>query len=135
MDNEWTGILWAGAWQVTLLILAVAVLSRWAGRNHPHFAHALWVVVLIKAVTPPIWSSPSGVLAGCNPPSSNEEPVETIADSQTQTAAAKPGFEIRSRSFKTNVVARNCEWPESQIISPKRNEAFQPIVIESEPAI
>src|SRR4029450_4673300 len=30
-------------------------------RRRPHLAYALWLVVLFKCVTPPFWSSPSGI--------------------------------------------------------------------------
>ncbi len=36
MGNEMGRMLWAQFWQVTLLILIVAVLSRWLGQRRPH---------------------------------------------------------------------------------------------------
>ncbi len=36
---------------------------------------ALWVVVLVKALTPPVWSSPSGVFSWLQMPQSSEEPA------------------------------------------------------------
>src|SRR5678816_1934354 len=57
----WRGIVWAQCWQVTALIVFVWVTTRFVARNRPHFACTLWLVVLFKCVTPPIWSSPSGI--------------------------------------------------------------------------
>jgi len=54
-------VAWTQCWQVTLLIAVVWLTVRFAGRNRPHLASILWLVVLLKCVTPPIWSSPSGV--------------------------------------------------------------------------
>lgn len=57
----WTGIAWMQCWQVTALIALVWVMTRLVARNRPHLACALWLIVLCKCVTPPLWSSPSGV--------------------------------------------------------------------------
>jgi len=59
--SEWAQAAGMQLWQVTLLIGVVALVARLAARNRPHLAHALWLVVLAKCVTPPVWSSPSGV--------------------------------------------------------------------------
>ncbi|MBI2823912.1 MAG: hypothetical protein HYX69_04370 [Planctomycetia bacterium] len=53
----------AQAWQLAALVVAVMFLSRLAARNRPHLAHALWLVVLVKCVTPPVWGSPLGVFS------------------------------------------------------------------------
>lgn len=57
----WTGIAWMQCWQVTALIALVWVVTRLVARNRPHLACALWLIVLCKCVTPPLWSSPSGI--------------------------------------------------------------------------
>lgn len=51
----------AQAWQVTALALLVFAATRMVARNRPHLAYVLWLVVLIKCATPPIWSSPVGL--------------------------------------------------------------------------
>lgn len=58
MDVAW--MAFSQAWQVTVLATAVLVITRLCARNRPHLAYVLWLVVLIKCVTPPLWSSPSG---------------------------------------------------------------------------
>jgi len=58
---DWLRLAWAQTWQLTLLIVLVATAVRATSRHRPHLAHALWLVVLVKCVTPPLWSSPSGV--------------------------------------------------------------------------
>lgn len=45
-------------WQVTLLGIIVATIHRIFAGDRPHLAHALWVLVLIKCITPPIIGSP-----------------------------------------------------------------------------
>lgn len=64
MDEQlitWSRSAWAHCWQVTLLILVVGLIARTFGPKRPHLASVLWLVVLLKCMTPPVWSSPSGV--------------------------------------------------------------------------
>ncbi|MBC7967531.1 MAG: M56 family metallopeptidase, partial [Fuerstia sp.] len=51
------------AWQITALATVVAVVVKVAAKNRPHLAHALWVLVLIKCVTPPLWGHSLGVFS------------------------------------------------------------------------
>ncbi|TXT17696.1 MAG: antirepressor regulating drug resistance protein, partial [Planctomycetota bacterium] len=67
-DSDLTPILLAQAWQITFLIIVVGGINRWLSRKRPHLAHALWLVVLVKCVTPPMWSSHSGVFCWLQPP-------------------------------------------------------------------
>ena len=59
--TSWSAAAWAQCWQVTALALAVWAIVRLAGRSRPHLASVLWLVVLLKCLTPPILSSPTGV--------------------------------------------------------------------------
>lgn len=67
MATEFIPIAMAQLWQVTLLILVVAALTRWLSPRRPHLSHLLWLVVLIKCVTPPLWASPGGVFCWLQP--------------------------------------------------------------------
>jgi hypothetical protein len=51
------------AWQLTALIVVIWLTTRWVTRKQAHLAYMLWLVVLLKAITPPVWSSPSGVFS------------------------------------------------------------------------
>lgn len=62
LPGTYAQMVWDQTWQVTLLITAVCLATRLL-RIQPHLAHVLWVVVLLKCVTPPLWSSPSGVFS------------------------------------------------------------------------
>lgn len=96
-DFELTPVLIAQAWQVTLLIVAVAAINRWVGKSRPHLAHALWLVVLVKCVTPPIWSSPSGLFCWLQPaheairePLAIEPPSQSWSDLLEETRKLEP---------------------------------------------
>lgn len=56
-------LAWTQIWQVTLVAAAVAVFTRVFCRTRPHLAYVLWLVVLIKCLTPPFWSSPTGLFS------------------------------------------------------------------------
>src|SRR5262245_1974592 len=67
LANSWAQVAWAHSWQVTLLIALVGLVLRLVGQNRPHLACALWLVVLLKCITPPILSSPSGIFCWLQP--------------------------------------------------------------------
>ncbi|MEQ8210709.1 MAG: M56 family metallopeptidase [Lacipirellulaceae bacterium] len=50
-------------WQVTLLAVLVFMLTRLLGNRLPRLSHGLWLLVLIKALTPPLWASPTGLFS------------------------------------------------------------------------
>lgn len=79
MASEYISVAVAQLWQVTLLILLVAALNRWFNRQRPHLSHLLWLVVLIKCITPPLWASSGGVFCWIQPEQQIEMQVE-VAD-------------------------------------------------------
>lgn len=50
-------------WQVALIAMVVWTLTRTIVKNQPQLAHLLWALVLLKVITPPIWSSPTSVFS------------------------------------------------------------------------
>ncbi len=73
-----TGLVSSQLVQVTLVALVVAVLVRLFCRRRPHLAYMLLMVVVIKCVTPPLWSSPTGVFSWVTAaPSVSEHEVAT----------------------------------------------------------
>ena len=57
----------AQTWQVAVLSGIVWLVVRYATREHSHVSHMLWTLVLIKCLTPPIWSSPVGLFSRWSP--------------------------------------------------------------------
>jgi beta-lactamase regulating signal transducer with metallopeptidase domain len=49
--------------QLSVAIVAVGAVTRLLCRRRPHLAYVLWMLVLVKALTPPVWSSRSGVFS------------------------------------------------------------------------
>ena len=54
---------WAQLWQVTIVASLVLAMVRVFCRHRPHLAYVLLLVVVVKCLTPPIWSSPVGVFS------------------------------------------------------------------------
>lgn len=61
LDRDLASLAAAQAWQVTALVLAVLLATRRWTHRRPHLACVLWLLVLIKCLTPPLWSAPSGL--------------------------------------------------------------------------
>ncbi len=54
---------WTQSWQLAVLILLAVVASKLFSDRWPHATFMLWLVVLLKCVTPPVISSPLGVFS------------------------------------------------------------------------
>ena len=52
--------------QVTLLAACVWVLVKLFGRRRPHLGHALWLLVLVKCLIPPVMTSPTALFPEIN---------------------------------------------------------------------
>ena len=61
--DELIGLAWPQLWQVTALLAIVAVATRLVCRRRPHLAYVLWMLVILKCLTPPLWSSPTGLFS------------------------------------------------------------------------
>ncbi len=124
-------------WQVTVVALFVAVVVRLCCRQRPHLAYQLWMLVLIKCLTPPIWSSPVGLFSWAqvqvevyDEPSDRLEPIVTetvvLTDTSPLVETASGGEDIQSSDrqpsreeptiaaiqSETNTIAsRPLSWP------------------------
>jgi beta-lactamase regulating signal transducer with metallopeptidase domain len=61
--GELAGLAWSQLGQVTVLALVVGALVRVGCRRRPHLAYLLWMLVVVKCLTPPVWSSPTGLFS------------------------------------------------------------------------
>ena len=61
--NHWLDLGWTQTWQLTLLAVTVGLVVRFACRNRPHLAYLLWMLVIVKALTPPVMSSPTSAFS------------------------------------------------------------------------
>ena len=56
--DRWTSMLVTQTTQVTLLATLAWCVTRLFAKDRPHLAHAIWILVLVKCITPPVLSSP-----------------------------------------------------------------------------
>ena len=56
-------LAWVQLWQVTMVALVIGMVVRLCCRDRPSLAYALWMLVVVKSIVPPIWSSPTGLFS------------------------------------------------------------------------
>ena len=61
--NELAELLMAQCWQLTALIAITGLLGVTILKKRAHLMHVLWVIVILKSLTLPVWSSPVGVFS------------------------------------------------------------------------
>jgi beta-lactamase regulating signal transducer with metallopeptidase domain len=83
------GLAWSQIWQVTLLLAIVAVATRVVCRRRPHLAYMLWVLVVLKCLTPPLWSSPVGCFSWAQCRVEHAESAAAGNDVAATTAASE----------------------------------------------
>jgi bla regulator protein blaR1 len=94
--SELAGLAWSQLWQVTALAVVVGIVTRPVCRRRPHLAYALWMLVLLKCLTPPLWSSPTGLFSwaqvcSASPSVENRLP-EVVAGAATPGVHTKSAF-------------------------------------------
>jgi beta-lactamase regulating signal transducer with metallopeptidase domain len=81
--------------QVTILIALAGLVMPLLARRRSHLAYVLWLAVLIKSVTPPVWSSPLGIFSFSG--STTHTPTQNPKfDRISSSGAALPISEISS---------------------------------------
>jgi beta-lactamase regulating signal transducer with metallopeptidase domain len=89
MNLEFDGlarVAWAQLWQVTIVAVGIGTIVSLCGRDRPRLAYALWMLVVIKAIVPPYWASPTGVFSWALADRATAEPV--YAERPPVTASA-----------------------------------------------
>lgn len=61
IDTTFVQLVWQQFWQCSLLVLAVYLICKSIRFRRSHLTFLLWLIVLLKFMTPPIWSSSSGL--------------------------------------------------------------------------
>ncbi len=91
VSNHLVRLAWTESWQLAVLAVVVGATVRLACRRRPHLAYLLWMLVIVKAVTPPLWSSPAGAFSWAA--------AETL--SEASPVSELPDFEPRNRPLKS----------------------------------
>lgn len=89
---------WTQLWQLSLLIVLVGLTGQLLIRRRPGLVALLWLVVMIKAIFPPVWSFPTGLfsLAQASPTPKVDagavQPDQSFAAANATVAAAGGDF-------------------------------------------
>lgn len=59
--QQWWSWILASSWQLSLLVILVALISLFTRRQSARFRYVLWALVLVKAFMPPTLASPWGL--------------------------------------------------------------------------
>ncbi len=97
---------WLHLWQVTIVAAVVAVIVRLTCRHRPRVAYALWMLVLIKALVPPVWASPTGVFSWALAENPAPPSVSAVQTAFVPTVA---------RSGDASAVVRTPEMPKLDV--------------------
>src|SRR5580704_1131618 len=71
---------WTQFWQTSVVALAAGVIAWAFCRRKPHLAYLVWMVVIAKCLTPPLWSSPTGAFSWAMKTRSATEPTRSPAN-------------------------------------------------------
>ncbi len=104
--SELAQLAWTQLWQVTTVAMISLLLVRVFCRHRPHLAYVLLLLVVVKCLTLPIWSSPVGVFSWSwvVPTRQNQ-----IKESTTKVREAKETLERRSEVIDMSVAGVRAE--------------------------
>ncbi|WZO99869.1 M56 family metallopeptidase [Isosphaeraceae bacterium EP7] len=103
--DDLSKLAWAQLWQLTIVGLIVGAAARYLGRNRPQLAYALWMLIIFKAIVPPVWGSPVGIFSRLmvNEPGSRPVTLPT----PMRSSPALPGSSTGARTADLTPVIEN----------------------------
>lgn len=101
MSDSLPQLLLNHAWQIAAMTLLVSGVAKFLGDRRARLVHALWLLVIVKCLTPPLWGHGLGVFSSVQAFFSHTEPAHLAAppaSSPINTAApamSAAGFDDR----------------------------------------
>ncbi len=77
-ESSFSSLMWVQSLQICAVFAMAWLGSRLLRKRSPHIAHILWLVVLLKCVTPPLWSSSTGVFCWLRNVGTSEAKVTSV---------------------------------------------------------
>lgn len=94
---EWADLFWSQLWQVTALIVVVGALGATVLRRRAHLMYVLWLIVFLKSLTLPVWTSPVGVFSWVQPVSSSSRDLHvSVSQSDAEVSEVVVSRETQS---------------------------------------
>jgi beta-lactamase regulating signal transducer with metallopeptidase domain len=91
MSQAILSVLVTQAWQVALIAITIAIVTKAICKDRPHLAHVLWLLVLLKCLTPPVFSSPTSAFSWLG----YQAPVVAAAIEPNSVSSLPRAFETR----------------------------------------
>ena len=110
-----TQLAWTQFWQTSVVALAAGAVAWTACRRRPHLAYLLWIVVILKCLTPPVWSSPTGLFSWAMVTRSATESL----DAPSAVTAANVGPVLPVASSAPSPTPQSVDLP--QVVSAHRH--------------
>ena len=99
-DNWWTwqiAMLWQTAVLIGIIWIVDVAIRKWA---HPQVRYALWMLVLVKLLIPPTWTSPASITSHIPPLAQKAEQIPHLGRvtqgcahlSKSQSQIRHPGY-------------------------------------------
>ncbi len=116
MTDQLLQLIISQAWQIAALASIVAIVNRTVAKNRPHLAHALWMLVLIKCVTPPIWGHSLGLFSQLQAVAFEKAPaISENGETALIELSHEPGFQRPfDGSESVDFLATDSRGPESE---------------------
>jgi len=80
-ESSFSSLMWMQSWQICAVVGMVWLATRLLRNRSPHIIHALWLVVLLKCATPPLWSNSAGMFCWV-------QSIDTSKAEETEVVAA-----------------------------------------------
>ncbi|WP_298860789.1 M56 family metallopeptidase [uncultured Gimesia sp.] len=142
-DPTFVLLVWQQFWQCSLLVLVVYLMCKLIKFNRSHLTFILWLIVLLKFLTPPLWTSSSGLFCWVQQPFHSElrqAPLNQESQSLPRTESIRlmtggdlrkmPDVETKSSPF--TVTIRDVDPNESQVVPMDQGALItKPAVINS----
>ncbi|MCA9147732.1 MAG: hypothetical protein KDA92_00465 [Planctomycetales bacterium] len=123
--NDFIAMLLRQAVQVTSVACIVWCLTRLLARDRPHLAHALWAIVLLKCLTPPLISSPFGAFCWYAAPTAATAILEKRETVKASESAALTAMTDASESGIIVQLERASQAPTNSPVSSTLLDAKQ----------
>ena len=140
LGHDVFGLLIAQTWQVAVVAVLAWIAVRILATDRPHLAHAIWALVLIKCMVPPVMSSPISPFSWIEARSSQTRSSQTQL-SQTQLSQTQSSqTQLAAKFPMTAVEANHMQAPQRVAVPavatvPKQSEnqaiktnAFKPLL-------
>ena len=125
LGHDVFALLIAQTWQVAAVALLAWIAVRILAADRPHLAHAIWALVLIKCMVPPVMSSPVSPFSWIEARSSQTQSSQTQSAAKFPMTAVEANHKLIPQRVAVPAVATVPKQSENQAI---KTNAFKPLL-------